>query len=131
MSKQFPVNEFEDSPQANEARKILGEDPPSAPVEPPQAPATPVPALDDIYRMAAEYSQIKPQVDALYAKADELRQRVQDGLEGLGIAKISLPSGETVEVVDNFANTNVVFRPAAVRRFELVIKPPAKPKKGK
>ena len=34
------------------------------------------------------------------------------------------PTGHIVQVVDNFAGANTVFRPAAVKRFELKIMTP-------
>jgi len=86
---------------------------------------------DQIVQLAVEYQTIKPQVDALYARGDEIRIEIQRRLEQLGKAAVCMPSGEMVTILDNYATTNVVFRPAAVRRFELSIKAPAREKKGK
>lgn len=81
--------------------------------------------------------QIKALIDSnkpLYEELDKLVMEL-NGLTGPAVMQINLTdeqrmymsNGEVkfiapeqvVTVVDNFANTNVVFRPAAVKRFEV------------
>ena len=53
-----------------------------------------------------------------YKKLDILMQTLIDS----GVRELTLDSGDTLEIVDNFKDKNTVFRPAAVRRFEVRIK---------
>jgi hypothetical protein len=59
----------------------------------------------------------------------EERDAITLELQRRGLLAIDLGSGRTLEVRDNFAGSNTVFRPAAVRRFEAIITEP-KVKKG-
>lgn len=79
-----------------------------------------------ILNYARKIQEYKDQVKILYDKIDGLTEKAIEELkpgEGFDYPNI----GCTVELIDNFTNNdgsfkNVVFRPAAVRRFELVIK---------
>ena len=70
-------------------------------------------ALEQAVRLRSKIEDAK----ALYAELDEVVAELR---------KLGFKSGMcewnnfTYEIRDNFAETNVAFRPAAVRRFELV-----------
>ena len=63
--------------------------------------------------------QVRAEIKTLYKEVGELETQITS----------SLPFGESVKVgkgleatlVDNFAKSNTVFRPAAVRRFEIKV----------
>jgi len=54
----------------------------------------------------------------LYEQADQEEANIRRSLPAGG--QITLEDGRRFHVVDNFSERNVVFRPAAVRRFEIV-----------
>jgi transcription termination factor Rho len=76
----------------------------------------------------------KAKIRTLMHKQENIKEQIKDAYEQLDhvlyeAGKIMVPGEEvefpilmkTVTLVDNFENTNTVFRPAAVRRFELKI----------
>lgn len=74
----------------------------------------------NVLSMVHQIEELKEQAKACYERMDELTEK---------IGKL-LPPGEevdyprlqkTVRMVDNFEDRNVVFRPAAVRRFEIKV----------
>src|SRR5579872_556190 len=64
-----------------------------------------------------EHVRLREHAKTCYAKSDQLFELVQDQME-IG-QRITLSDGRIYELVDNFAESNVAFRPAAVKRFEL------------
>lgn len=63
---------------------------------------------------------------ALYAELDSLIME----LKGAGFESHDLGEGQTLRLVDKFAESNTGWTAAAVKRFDLVIEKPKKTKKG-
>jgi hypothetical protein len=71
--------------------------------------------------LAARYLKYQRVAKSFYKKADAVLSEILTSGPGFPFAReIILPNGSTVKLVDNFADKNVVFRPAAVKRFEIV-----------
>lgn len=85
----------------------------------------PVTASEIWHRVLALQEQLGA-VKPLYAELDAL---VLD-LVRLGERSFANANGETYELRDNFAETNVVFRPAGVKRFEVYADKPKARKKA-
>ncbi len=62
----------------------------------------------------------KGELRELYSKVDKLTLQAGRLIE-VG-RSVDIGNGRVAEYVDNYANTNVVFRPSAVRRFELNVR---------
>jgi hypothetical protein len=75
-------------------------------------------ATEAIAKAAQRCLELREQAKACYAAADEFESTVLATLP-LG-SVVTLADGRRVAVQDNFATRNVVFRPSAVRRFEIV-----------
>jgi hypothetical protein len=76
------------------------------------------PAAEELAATALRCLEMREQAKSLYAAADELESTV---LAKLPVGSlIALTDGRRITVRDNFASKNVVFRPSAVRRFEIV-----------
>jgi hypothetical protein len=77
-------------------------------------------AMDQVTKLVARLAEVEAVLDVtkkLYAERDELTLKLK---EMVGI-DYEVSSGDIVfKVVDNFAEKNTVFRPAGVRRFDLV-----------
>lgn len=56
----------------------------------------------------------------LYDELDKIGTELRT-LKGLGTTNAVLSGGMAVTVVDNFEDTNIVWRPAAARRFEIKV----------
>lgn len=64
-----------------------------------------------------EIEAFKDEMKALYAEQDMLTMQLQD--EGFQDAELN---GFLLEMVDNFIKSNIQFRPAGVKRFEVKVK---------
>lgn len=75
----------------------------------------------DIAKRLVELEATLEAVKPLYAERDKLTLELVK-LEVKTIPLTFLEDERMIEVVDNFAEKNTVFRPAGVRRFEVKIK---------
>lgn len=97
---------------ANQIEKVLEQETPAA--------------KPNLQALLARAVQIKAQLEAVKPLYDELEQvtlSIVNAHLAAG-AEATVPTGHVVQVVDNFAGANTVFRPAAVKRFELKIMTP-------
>jgi hypothetical protein len=75
------------------------------------------PAAEELAATALRCLVMREQAKSLYAAADELESKV---LATFPVGSVvSLTDGRRITVRDNFASKNVVFRPSAVRLFEI------------
>lgn len=74
----------------------------------------------DLSVMATALLRARDAGKEAYARADELLDQLIH-LGGPG-AKIPIAGGQLVEIVDNFADRSVVWKPAGVRRFDLKVR---------
>ena len=66
---------------------------------------------------AAELLDIRARAKQLYEAADALEERL---IERLPVGeRLRLRDGRIIALIDNFVSSNVAFRPAAVRHFEV------------
>lgn len=73
-----------------------------------------------IESLCADYENVEVLIKQLYMKKDAIQEELG---ERLGLDNpFEMKDGRIAEYVDNFANKNVIFRPAACRRFELNIR---------
>lgn len=75
---------------------------------------------EDVRYLLSELKEIEKRIDeskVLYVKRDELTLQLQK----LGFVKLE-HEGVRYELTDNFASSNVAYRAAFVRRYELKIK---------
>lgn len=70
--------------------------------------------------LMAKAAEIKAKLDAVKPLYDEMDKLTMQIAELTQPGEYEIPDYE-VTLVDNFAQKNVCFRPAAVRRFELKI----------
>lgn len=78
--------------------------------------------ISELVNRIAEIKDSLEMAKPLYEELDELVLELHDELveEGLGNT-LKTEDGRFVELVDNFAEKNTVFRPAVVRRFEAAL----------
>lgn len=70
----------------------------------------------EVVNRLVEIANVLESHKALYEERDQLVQELQDLADVNQV--LQADSGNYVMLVDNFANGNVVYRPAAVSRFE-------------
>jgi hypothetical protein len=74
-------------------------------------------------RLAERAIEVQAKLDSakpLYDELDQIAMQLKDML-GTGTSKALFVAEKAVTVVDNFAESNVMFRPSACRRFELKV----------
>lgn len=82
------------------------------------APAVDAPKLTKVQRVA-RIIELREQAKAMYAEAEALESGL---LERMGVGEqVKLPDGRIVQLIDKFADKNLVWAHASVRRFSLEI----------
>jgi len=74
--------------------------------------------------LVEKHQRVRDQGKACYQEADSLFEQIRDNMD-VG-ERIILEDGRVFEFVDNYNKSNVCFRPAGVKRFELVEVPKSK-----
>ena len=77
-------------------------------------------------RLAREYRRALDEGKTAYAKADDALRKLHAELSPGD--RVTFGDGAELELVDNFANGNVAWKPAGVRRLDAKIH---KPKRGR
>lgn len=74
-----------------------------------------------ILRFAREILKLKLGIKQAYERIDSLSLSIGNRLEVGNTVEFNVDDIVSVEVIDNFADRNVVYKTAAVRRFEVKI----------
>ena len=67
--------------------------------------------------LAEKYQRMRDQAKKLYQEGDACFEEIREVME-VG-ERVVLDDGRVLEFVDNYAKSNVAFRPVGVKRFEL------------
>lgn len=82
-------------------------------------PPTKVTPADSLIQLLVEkHQQLRNKGKQIYTEADQVFEQIREQMN-VG-QRIHLSNGRVFEFVDNYATSNVCFRPAGVKRFELV-----------
>lgn len=86
------------------------------------------PAESLLYLLVEKHLNLKEKGKALYSEADQVFEQIREHMKPG--QRMFLSDGRVFEFTDNFEKSNVCFRPAGVKRFELLEVSKTKLQKG-
>lgn len=76
------------------------------------------PAAQLLQLLVEKYQRVREQGKSCYQEADFIFEQIRESMN-VG-ERVTTEDGRVFEFVDNYSSSNVCFRPAGVRRLELI-----------